>query len=83
MAAAQKPAYGGIFSESLAAAAWKSIPTWYMVASEDRALSPDMERFLAQRMSATTVEIKASHVPFISKPNEVFKLIDKAARAVT
>lgn len=81
MAAAQKPAFGGIFAESLSEAAWKTIPSWYMVATEDRALSPDMQRFLAQRMNATTVEVKASHVPFISRPQEVFKLIEKAAKA--
>jgi pimeloyl-ACP methyl ester carboxylesterase len=83
MAAAQKPAFGGIFAESLAAVAWETIPAWYMVAKEDKALSPDMERFLAERMHAKTVEVKASHVVFISKPREVFKLIEKAAKAVS
>lgn len=81
MAAAQKPAFGGIFAEHLDAVAWATIPTWYMVAKEDKALSPAMERFLAQRMGATTVEIKASHVPFISEPSEVVKFIEKAVRA--
>lgn len=82
MAAAQKPAFGGIFEESLTDVAWKTIPSWYMVAKDDRALSPDMERFLAKRMGAETVEVKSSHVPFISRPRDVFNLIDKAARAV-
>lgn len=81
MAAAQKPAFGGIFSEHLDAVAWATIPSWYMVAKEDKALHPDMERFIANRMGATTVEIKASHVPFISQPSEVVKLIEKAVRA--
>jgi pimeloyl-ACP methyl ester carboxylesterase len=81
MAVAQKPAFGGIFEQSLTAAAWEDIPTWYMVAANDKALSPDMERFLANRMGATTVEIDSSHVPYISQPNEVFKLIDSAAKA--
>lgn len=81
MATAQKPAFGGIFAEHLDAAAWETIPSWYMVATEDKALSPEMERFLAQRMDATTIEVKASHVPFISKPSEVVKLIEKAVRA--
>jgi pimeloyl-ACP methyl ester carboxylesterase len=81
MAVAQKPAFGGIFEQSLTAAAWEDIPTWYMVAANDKALSPDMERFLANRMGATTVEINSSHVPYISQPNEVFKLIDSAAKA--
>jgi len=81
MAAAQKPAFGGIFSEHLDAAAWATIPSWYMVAKDDKALHPDMERFIANRMGATTVEVAASHVPFISKPQEVVKLIEKAVRA--
>lgn len=81
MAAAQKPAFGGIFAEHLDAAAWETIPAWYMVAKNDKALSPDMERFVAQRMGATTVELRSSHVPFISQPNEVVKLIEQAARA--
>lgn len=81
MAAAQKPTFGGIFAEHLDVAAWETIPSWYMVAKNDKALSPDMERFLAQRMSATTVEVKSSHVPFVSRPSEVVKLIEKAVKA--
>lgn len=80
MAATQKPAFGGIFAEHLDAVAWATIPSWYMVAKDDKALHPDMERFIANRMGATTVEITASHVPFISKPQEVVKLIEKAVR---
>jgi len=81
MAAAQKPVASGVFEQSLKAVAWKTIPSWYLVASDDQTFSPKMERFLAERMGATTVEIKSSHVPFISHPNEVFGLIDAAARA--
>ncbi len=81
MAATQKPAFGGIFAESFTAAAWETIPSWYMIAKDDKALSPAMERFYAERMGATIVEVKASHVVFISKPREVFKLIEKAAKA--
>lgn len=81
MAAAQTPAFGGIFSEHLDVAAWETIPAWYMVAKEDKALSPDMERFLANRMGATTVEISASHVPFVSQPDKVVDFIEQAVRA--
>jgi pimeloyl-ACP methyl ester carboxylesterase len=81
MAVAQKPASGHIFEESLEAAAWKDIPSWYMVATEDLTLHPDMERFYAERMGATVVEVKSSHVPFISKPSEVVKLINAAVEA--
>jgi pimeloyl-ACP methyl ester carboxylesterase len=79
LAAAQKPIFSGIFEETLEKAAWKTIPSWYMVATEDKVLSPEIERFLANRMGATTVEVKASHVVYISKPKEVFKLIEQAA----
>ena len=83
MAAAQKPASGAIFGQSVATAAWKTIPSWYIVATQDQTLSPEMERFLAQRMGATTTELKSSHVPFISQPEAVVQVIKKAAKAVT
>jgi pimeloyl-ACP methyl ester carboxylesterase len=78
-AATQKPIFGGIFETPIEAAAWKSIPSWFLVATEDRAIDPDLERFMAKRISATTVEVKASHVPFVSQPKEVVKLIKAAA----
>lgn len=81
MAATQKPIFGAVLGESLEQAAWKTIPSWYLVAAEDKALSPDMERFLAQRMGATVSEVKTSHVPYVSKPHEVFKVIEAAAKA--
>lgn len=79
MAAAQKPIIGNVFASSVTQAAWKSIPSWYMVAKGDRAIDPDLERFYAKRMGATTREIEASHVPFISRPREVARLIEEAA----
>lgn len=81
MAAAQKPIIGEAFASSVPQAAWKSIPSWYLVASGDRAINPDLERFYARRMGATTVEIDASHVPFVSRPQQVARLIGQAARA--
>ena len=81
MAAAQKPVIGSAFGASVAQPAWKTIPSWYMVAQEDRAINPDLERFYAKRMGATTTEIKSSHVPFISHPGEVARLIEQAASA--
>ena len=62
--------------------AWKSLPSWYLVAQNDEALPPDAERQFAARMGATTVEIPSSHVPMVSHPNEVADLIEKAANAV-
>jgi pimeloyl-ACP methyl ester carboxylesterase len=61
--------------------AWKSIPSWYLVARNDKALNPDLERFYAKRMNATTSEINSSHVPFISHPQVVARLIEQAATA--
>jgi pimeloyl-ACP methyl ester carboxylesterase len=83
MAAAQKPASGAIFGQSAGTAAWRSIPSWYLVSKQDQTLHPDMERFFAQRMGATTQEIDASHVAFISRPKEIVKFIKKAVKAVS
>ncbi len=82
MAAAQKPASGAIFGQSAAVAVWKSIPSWYLVSTHDQTLHPDMERFYAQRMGATTSEIDASHVAFISRPRAVVSFIKKAAKTI-
>jgi pimeloyl-ACP methyl ester carboxylesterase len=81
MAATQKPISGQIFGQAPTAAAWKSIPSWYLVAKQDNAINPELERFYAKRMGATTSEIVSSHVPFISHPKEVVKLIELAAQA--
>jgi pimeloyl-ACP methyl ester carboxylesterase len=82
MAATQKPASGAIFGQSAPTAAWRSIPSWYLVSTQDQTLHPDMQRFYAQRIGATTSEINASHVAFISRPKAVVKFIEKAAKAV-
>ena len=79
MAVTQKPAAKVIFDQSVDSAAWKTIPSWYLVGQEDQAINPELERFMAKRIGAKTTEIKASHVPFISHPREVAKLIIEAA----
>lgn len=79
MAVAQKPIFGKIFEQSPGAAAWKEVPSWYMVAQQDRALSPELQRFYATRTKARTMEVKSSHLPFMSHPREVAKLIGEAA----
>jgi len=61
-------------------AAWKTIPTWYIVGKEDRAINPDLERFYAKRMNAKTTELNSSHVPFLSHPQEVVKIIEQASK---
>ena len=80
MAVSQKPLAGSAFGASVPVAAWKSIPTWYIVSKNDRAINPDVERFYAKRANAKTTEIASSHVPFLSHPSEVAKVIENAAR---
>lgn len=79
LAAAQKPLAAAIFGESIKAAAWKSTPSWYVVSTQDNAINPDLERFMAKRMNAKTTEIKASHVSYISNPSQIAKVIASAA----
>lgn len=82
METTQKPIKGDIFGHKFAVPAWKTIPSWYMVAKQDNAINPDLERMFAKRMNAKTTEITASHVPFMSKPDEVVKIIKEAAASV-
>lgn len=81
MAVAQRPVHGTVLAQSVPAAAWRTIPSWYLVAQDDRAISPQLERFYARRMKAKTSEIKSSHLPFISHPQRVAALIVEAATA--
>ena len=79
--AVQKPVASSVFGASVKSPAWKTIPSWYLVARNDKAINPELERFYAKRMNATTTEINSSHVPFISHPQVVVKLIEQAATA--
>jgi pimeloyl-ACP methyl ester carboxylesterase len=81
VAATQKPIIGSAFGASAPQAAWHTIPSWYMVATEDHALSPDLERFYAKRMNAHTTEVRSSHVMYISHPAAVARVIEEAAEA--
>src|SRR5262249_36186106 len=60
-------------------AAWRSKPSWYAVSTEDRTINPDLQRFMAKRMGAKTIEVKASHVSLISQPETIANLILEAA----
>ena len=60
-------------------AAWRTKPSWAVVATADRAINPDLERFMTKRAGSTTIEINSSHVAYISHPAEVAKLIEQAA----
>ena len=78
-AAVQKPIIGSVFGASVTEAAWKTIPSWYLVSQDDKAINPDLERFYAKRMKAKTTEVKASHVAFLSHPAVVARVIEEAA----
>jgi pimeloyl-ACP methyl ester carboxylesterase len=80
--AVQQPLASSAFTDVMGAPAWRSLPTWYLVAQNDEAIPPDAERQFAARMGATTVEIPSSHVAMVSHPGEVAQLIEKAAETV-
>jgi pimeloyl-ACP methyl ester carboxylesterase len=81
MAATQGPLAGAIFGEKAGPAAWHTVPSWYFVSTDDRAIAPDLERFMAGRMGASTIEVASSHASPVSHPHEVADLIFAAARA--
>ncbi len=81
MAVTQRPFAEKAFADKSGTPAWKSIPSWYMVATEDRAIPPSAERFMAERAGSVTREVKASHVPQVSQPAAVSNLILEAAKA--
>jgi pimeloyl-ACP methyl ester carboxylesterase len=71
-----------LFNAKVGGTAWRSKPSWYIVAKNDRTVHPDMERFVAKRMGATTTEVASSHVPMLSHPDLVIDVIRTAAKAV-
>src|ERR1700733_9244397 len=71
-----------LFNAKVGGTAWKSKPSWYIVAKNDRTVHPDMERFVAKRMRATTTEVASSHVAMLSHPDVVIDVIRTAANAV-
>src|SRR2546430_11492492 len=78
----QQPLAMSAFGEVMGVPAWKTLPSWYLVAADDQALPPEAERLFASRMGATTVEIPSSHVAMVSHPGDVAQLIKTAAEAV-
>jgi pimeloyl-ACP methyl ester carboxylesterase len=83
MYAVQQALAASAFGDVMGAPAWKSQPSWYLVAADDQAIPPDAERQFAARMGATTVEIPSSHVAMVSHPDDVAQLIETAAGAVS
>jgi pimeloyl-ACP methyl ester carboxylesterase len=72
-----------LFNQKVEGAAWKSKPSWYVLANQDQTVHPDLQRFVSKRMKATTTEVASSHVPMLSKPDVVLDVIRKAAGAVS
>jgi pimeloyl-ACP methyl ester carboxylesterase len=77
--AVQEPFDKALLSGKTTHAAWRSKPSYYAVSTEDRTINPDLERFMAKRMGARTIEVKASHLSLISHPDEIARLILEAA----
>jgi pimeloyl-ACP methyl ester carboxylesterase len=77
--AVQEPFHKALLAGKTTQAAWRSKPSFYAVATEDRTINPDLERFMAKRMGAKTIEVKASHLLLISHPAEITNLILEAA----
>jgi pimeloyl-ACP methyl ester carboxylesterase len=77
--AVQWPFHKALLTGKTTHAAWRSKPSWYAVSTEDRTINPDLERFMAKRMGAKTIEVKASHVSLISQPETIADLILEAA----
>src|ERR1700677_4912779 len=80
MAISQVPISTDSFTHKVTTPAWKTKPTWYMVATADRSINPEQERMMAKRANAKTVEVNSSsHVVYMSHPKEAAKLIEEAA----
>jgi pimeloyl-ACP methyl ester carboxylesterase len=77
--AVQEPFQKTLLTGKTTNAAWRSKPSYYAVSTEDRTINPDLERFMAKRMGAKTIEVKASHLSLISHPDEITRLILEAA----
>jgi pimeloyl-ACP methyl ester carboxylesterase len=83
MWATQQPIHVSALEDVMGVPAWKSLPSWYMVATNDEAIPPAAERLFAQRMGATVVEVESSHVPLASQPDAVAELIVTAATSAS
>ena len=83
MYAVQQALAGSAFADVMGVPAWKTLPSWYLVAANDQAIPPAAERQFASRMGATTVEIASSHLAMVSHPADVAQLIETAAETLT
>jgi pimeloyl-ACP methyl ester carboxylesterase len=82
MSIIQRPLSGAALREEATAAGWKTIPSWYLISEQDNGVSPECEKFMAERMNATTESIDGSHAAFIAQPVRAAQFIQMAARAI-
>jgi pimeloyl-ACP methyl ester carboxylesterase len=82
LAASQKPISVSCLGEPMGAPAWKEKPSWFLIAENDRMVSPDTQRFLAQRMKSKVVSLPADHTPLISQSGAVAAVIEEAAASI-
>src|SRR5882757_10586880 len=82
MFAVQQPLASNTFSDAMGVPAWRSLPSWYLIATEDQAIPPPAQQMFAQRMGATTIDVPSSHVAMVSHPKDVIRLTEMASDAV-
>jgi pimeloyl-ACP methyl ester carboxylesterase len=82
MYAVQQPLHWSTLEDVMGVPAWKSLPSWFLIADGDQAIPPDAQRQFAARMGATTIEVPTNHVAMVSHPDEVLNFITTAAEAV-
>jgi pimeloyl-ACP methyl ester carboxylesterase len=80
MFSVQQPLTASAFNDMMGVPAWKSLRTWYLVATQDEAIAPDAQRMFASRMEASTIEVASSHVTMVSHPDEAAGLITTAVQ---
>jgi pimeloyl-ACP methyl ester carboxylesterase len=83
MFAVQQPLHWSSLEEVMGVPAWKSLPSWFLIADGDQAIPPDAQRLWAPRMGATTVEVATNHVAMVSHPDDVLQLIRSAVQALS
>jgi pimeloyl-ACP methyl ester carboxylesterase len=80
LAATQQPIATSAFAAPVTHAAWRNRPSWYVVSDSDRAVSPKTEEWMANRIGATTIHVRASHLSLISQPSAIVQVVEEAAR---
>ncbi len=83
LAVTQRPISLAAASAPTTATAWRTIPSWYLLGTEDRTITPAAQRFMAERAGATIEEVQATHLSLISRPGKVAELIEEAAAATS